>query len=85
MDLLATLRLCTNVLRELREKHESTLGELYRLFSRKRAHGSAFPSIELEDVGVDDGFGSFEEWKHNNGLDIEYVVKSTLGKREELD
>lgn len=78
------MRLYTNVRRELRDKYESTLGDLYHLFSRKRAHGSAFPSIELEDVGVDDGFGSFEEWKYNNGLDIKYVVTATLEKREEV-
>ena len=57
--------------RDLRNKHESTLGELYHLISRKRAHGSAFPSLDLEDVGLEDEFGSFEEWKSNNGLGIE--------------
>lgn len=78
------LKQYTHVHRELREKHESTLGELYHLYSRKRAHGSAFPSIDLQDVGSDDGFGSFEEWKHNNGLDIEYVITVTLGEAKRL-
>lgn len=77
------VKVLTDAHRELREKHGSSLGEFYHFYSRKRPHGSAFPSIDLEDVGLEDGFGSFEQWKLSAGLDIEYVFIITQDRSRE--
>lgn len=51
------------------------MSELYGLLSRKRDHGSAFPSIDLEDVEAETSFESLEDWKRSNKLDIKYVAR----------
>jgi hypothetical protein len=58
----------------IRTQHESTVSELYRLLSRKRNHGSAFPSIDLEDVEREPSFEEFEEWKRQLELGVGYAT-----------
>jgi chromatin modification-related protein VID21 len=58
----------------IRAQHESSVSELYRLLSRKRNHGSAFPSIDLEDVGKEDSFEEYQDWKRQLELGVGYVT-----------
>jgi hypothetical protein len=58
----------------IRGQHESTVSELYRLLSRKRNHGSAFPAIDLEDVEKEPSFEEFEEWKRQLELGVGYAT-----------
>lgn len=62
----------------IRTKHESTVGELYRLLSRKRNHGSAFPDIDLEDIERDPSFEEFDEWKRQLELGVGCVTTYSL-------
>jgi len=57
----------------IRNQHESTVSELYRLLSRKRNHGSAFPDIDLEDVEQESSFEEFDEWKRQLELGVGYA------------
>ena len=58
----------------IRGQHESSVSELYRLLSRKRNHGSAFPAIDLEDVEQEPSFEEFEEWKRQLELGVGYAT-----------
>ena len=57
----------------IRNQHESTVSELYKLLSRKRNHGSAFPDVDLEDVEQESSFEEFDEWKGQLELGVGYA------------
>ena len=59
--------------RAIRIQHESTVSELYRLLSRKRNHGSAFPDVDLEDVERESSFEEFDDWKRQLELGVGYA------------